>query len=219
MSTSDPAKLTRQARRTASVRWYSRLVRMMKIALPICAMLLIGLIFLSGRERGGVVDLTTTKDAAALAAGLELDNPRFAGVTENGEPYVLTATTALPDGAVPNRIDLNQPVGEITLSDARRIKVTSPEGRMFRKDEMLDLSGGVVAESSDGYRLVTDHVEVDIGKKTALAPGHLLAEGPRGSIEADHVRAEQGPGEARPVTLWFTGNVRVVFIPKAGQTE
>jgi lipopolysaccharide export system protein LptC len=219
MALGDPAQMNDQARRTADVRWYSRLVRMMKIALPICAVLLIGLIFLSGRERGGIVDLTTTKDAAALAAGLELENPRFAGVTEGGEPYVLTAATALPDGAVPNRIDLNQPIGEITLADERRIKVTSPEGQMFRKDEKLSLTGGVVVESSDGYRMVTDQVDLDMAAKTALAPGRLMAEGPRGSIEADHVRAAQAADGEKPVTLWFDGNVRVIYLPSNGETE
>lgn len=203
-----------RSRRDAEVRGYSRYVRLMKIALPIVAILLIVLIFLSGRERGGVVDLRTAADGSALAVGLQLENPRFAGMTKRGEPYVLTALTAVPDGAMPNLIDLDQPTGEITLSDQRKLTVTSRAGQMYRTDERLDLEGNVVLQTSDGYRVETDRVEMDMGQKTAVAPGALRATGPRGSIRANKVRVDQTGEDDGSATIWFDGDVKVLFRPK-----
>lgn len=196
--------------RQQEMRRYSQAVRWMKILLPIIAAVVIGLIFLVGRERGGVADSETVA-AARLGAGLKLENPRFAGVTETGEPFVVTALSALPDGAMPNLIDLEQPSGEITLGDGLVLTARAETGEMFREDERLNLQGSVVIESSDGYRFETERVEMDLAGKTARAPGSIHAEGPRGGISADSVRMEQA--ENRKVVIRFEGNVRVTFAP------
>lgn len=219
MTSVDQLTQQHQARRRAEVKSYSRTVRWMKIVLPVGALLLVGLIFLAGRERGGVVDMETAADAAVLGAGLRLDNPRFAGATENGEPFVVTADWALPDGAMPNLVELSNPAGEIVLGDNMTLKATAKAGQMFREDEKLNLNGDVVLTTSDGYRLTTQEIQIDMAAKTASAPGRLNAEGPRGGIEADSVQIRQGAGGKRDMTIRFDGNVHVTFRPKAPTTE
>lgn len=214
MSPAEQTLERNRRRRDAQVRGYSRTVRMMKIALPIIALLLIVAIFLSGRERGGIVDLRTATDGAALAVGLQLENPRFTGVTKRGEPYVLTAATAVPDGAKPNLIDLDAPTGEITLRDQRQLTVTARVGQMFREDERLDLEGDVVLVTSDGYRVETEKVEMDMANKTAEAPGEVRAAGPRGSIRSNTVRLRQGVEGDGSAIIVFDGNVKLIFRPE-----
>ena len=215
MATRGESALTYQARRQAEVRGYSRLVRWMKVALPIGAVILIGLIFLTGKDRGGAIDAGTAADLTALSAGLKLENPRFAGVTDEGDPFVVTADWALPDGAVPDRVDLENPAGEIRLRDGRTLKVTSATGEMFRKDERLNLMGGVVMQTSDGYRVLTEQVELDLDRRTAFAPSAVKASGPRGGIQADRVTIETGPDDGGAAVMRFEGNVRVLFRPAA----
>ena len=130
----DPANLADQhhARRAAEIRQYSAVVRWMKVVLPIGALVLIGLIFVQGDDRGAVIDMQSAADAAILGAGLTLENPRFAGTTEGGQPFIVTAKSALPDGAVPNRIELDQPSGEVRLGDGMILTVTATSGEMFR---------------------------------------------------------------------------------------
>ncbi len=210
MNVEDAAQHHR-ARREAEMRQYSRSVRWMKVVLPIGALGLIGLIFLMGEDRGAIIDLDQTRDAALLGAGLKLENPRFAGVTDDGDPFVVTARSALPDGAMPDLIDLDGPTGEVRLSDGITLNVTADDGQMHRKDERLDLTGDVTLTTSNGYHAKTQRVELDLSDKSALAPGKVQANGPMGSIRADRLTVSRADPKARDVTIRFEGNVKLIY--------
>ena len=70
-------------------------------------------------------------------------------------------------------------------------------------------------KTSDGYRVVTDRVELDLDNKSAFAPGHVKATGPRGAIEADQVTIDSNGGQKGQVMMRFEGNVRVQYDPAA----
>lgn len=201
-------------RRQAEMRGYSRTIRWMKVVLPIGAILLIGLIFLAGRDRFDATPAQQIATAAALGAGLKLENPRFAGITSDGDPYVVTALSALPDGASPDRIELEQPKGELRLSDGMVLTVESINGEMLRAKERLNLEGEVILRTSDGYRADAPRVEMDMANRIAVVPERLIATGPRGEIEADRLRVEQKGKGSREITALFTGNVKVTFTPQ-----
>lgn len=195
----------------ARVARHSRVVRWMKIALPVVAVILIGAIFLVGRERAAVFDPITAAQLAAMGTGMRLDNPRFSGMTKEGDPFTVTAEWALPDGSMPDRIDLEKPVGGLQMGE-QKITVTADTGELFRTEERLRMVGDVVLVTSDGYRIETPKVEVDLAAKTAEAPERLVAVGPRGRIEADRVGATEDK-ETGALTVRFEGNVRVNWQP------
>ena len=186
----------------------------MKIVLPVGAVVLIGAIFLTGEDRNAVVDAETAADVAMLGAGLKLDNPRFAGVTDDGDPFVVTADWALPDGAMPDRIELEKPKGEVRLGNGLTVNVVASSGQMHRKDDELHLMGEVELVSSDGYVARTERVELDLAQKSATVPQEVQAEGPRGNIRADKMRMQAAAPETRDVIVFFEGNVRMQILPK-----
>lgn len=202
-----------QARR---VRRRSRLVALMKVALPLAALALVAAIFLSARERGNLAELFTPEELARLGAGLRLDNPRFAGTTDKGEPFVVIAAWALPDGAMPQVIELAQPRGEIAMRDGRTVTVEAARGELDRRRETARLEGGVTIVTSDGYRIETEALGFDFDARTARAPGRVSARGPRGSIEAGGMHAAAGREGLADGQIWFENRVRVVFIPAGG---
>ena len=78
MAVQGETALTYHARREAEVRGYSRTVRWMKIALPIGALVLIGLIFLTGKDRGGAIDagpVATPSETPGARARERLGHP------------------------------------------------------------------------------------------------------------------------------------------------
>ena len=206
-----PEERTRSTGRR--VRRYSRLVAFMKVALPLSALALIAAIFLSARGSGELTDIFTPEELAKLGAGLRLENPRFAGMTDEGEPYVVRAEWALPDSAMPRRVELEKPRGEIQLSDGRTLLITADEGELDRRRKTVVLGGGVTLETTDGQRMETALVLIDLEAETVHAPGPVTATGPRRVIEAGSMRAAAGKGGLDDGKIWFENRVRVVFIP------
>ena len=198
------------------VRAYSRAVAWMKVLLPLGAVVLIAAIFVSVRDKGDLTKIFTAEELATLGTGLRLDNPRFAGVTEQGEPFAVRADWALPDSAMPRFIDLERPEGEIEMNDGRTIAARAASGRMHRENKILVLEGGVVLDTSDGYHVETELVEIDLGAKTAVAPGPVSGTGPLGQIDAGSFRAAAGEDNIVAGKIWFENRVRLVFIPAKG---
>jgi len=203
-------------RRGEQVRSYSRIVTWMKVLLPLAAVAVISALFLSAQKQSDLSEIFTAEELVTLGAGLRLDNPRFAGVTENGEPFAIRADWALPDSAMPRIIDLERPEGEIEMSDGRTIAARSATGRMQRKQKILVLEGGVVLDTSDGYHAETEYMEIDLGAETAMSPGPISGSGPAGQIDAGSFRATTGADGAGGRTIWFENKVRLVLIPATG---
>ena len=198
------------------VRAYSRVVTWMKILLPLAALAVMSALFLSAQKKSDLSEIFTAEELITLGAGLRLDNPRFAGVTERGEPFALRADWALPDSAMPRIIDLERPEGEIAMTDGRTIAARSATGRMLRKQKILVLKGGVVLDTSDGYHVETDQMEIDLGAQTAMSPGPVSGIGPTGRIDAGSFRAVAGEHGVGDGTIWFENKVRLVLIPATG---
>ena len=53
-----------------------------------------------------------------------------------------------------------------------------------------------------------------LAAKTAIAPGPIEANGPRGSIRADRLKVQRTDLERGDVTIRFEGNVRVIYRSK-----
>jgi len=196
-----------------SVRRYSRLIGWMKIVLPLGALSLIAAIFLTAREKGELSDLFTAEELARLGAGLRLESPRFAGATERGEAFVLRAEWAMPDGALPTRVELEKPEGEIRLSDGRSVAARADAGLLHREEGTLVLNGGVTIDSSDGYHLETELIRFDLKGKAATAPGRVSGTGPAGTIDAGSMRATAASSARGGSEIWFENRIRLVFIP------
>ncbi len=154
--------------------------------------------------------LLTDADQKSLRDGLRMISPSFSGRTEDGEPYTVTADWALPNGPKPTRITLNRITATIVTKDGREATITAARGVFFPNREYLRLSDGVVARTSDGYTMQTPMAEIDLGARMLDAVETIEAEGPRGSIRADTVKAMETGGRA----VIFRGNVRVVFTPE-----
>jgi len=188
----------------------SGIVRFLKVSLPLAALWLVAALFLVSRGDIGrgvsvsAIDFDVTD-------GLRLSQPRFTGVTRNGQPFVITADWALPDGPDPDRVGLGPVRGEIEMDAARRVTLTAQGGEIRPKLNTMRLEGGVAAETTDGYRLSAARADIDMKAETLAADGPVAVSGPAGDIASGSMRAAR---RDENFVVWFENRVRVRIDPE-----
>lgn len=182
-----------------------RLLRFLKVALPLCAAGLIAAIFAFPRPdlRGLRVD-----GVSAGGDGLRLERPRFSGADAEGRPFVVEAEWALPDSPDPERVELGPLRGEAAPEAGRRAELSAGGGLLRVREETLRLDRGVTLVTSDGWRLSADAAEADLDSGGLVAEGSVRGQGPDGALEARRMRAWR---DEAGYVLRFEGDVRLTL--------
>ena len=190
---------------------YSRLVGGLKVVLPIAALALLSTLFLFSDPPDPDRALPYAEvDVAQLARELRLTQPRFAGVMPDGREVTLVARTAAPDFEETNVIVTDQMEGRIALSEGGFVLLDAGEGRIDVAGRIANLSGGVEAETTQGYRVVSDTMRLSLADLGMATPEAVRIDGPGLQLEAGAMVLD-GPGGA--AVLSFTGGVRVLYEP------
>ncbi|PIB26613.1 hypothetical protein BFP76_12025 [Amylibacter kogurei] len=196
---------------------YSKFVAMAKFVLPVVAVGLFGSIFLftkSDAIREGLI--FTNAEMAELATGQKITKPHFAGVTQSGEAFTVSAKEALPDAPSPERIDLIFPNAEINTKKGLNIISKATDGVINIKNKSATLSGDVSMDTSNGYSARTQHLVFDFKTGNAQSPNKVIAQGPIGSIEAGSLEAIQNldiAPQGGQAVLLFKGGVKLIYTP------
>ena len=187
---------------------YSSAVRWLRLGLPLMAVAILVGVFYSGRPSGGAQEIIfRTGQFAALQGGLRLTNPRFTGATSAGEPFMVRANWAEPDGPDPQRITLNTVVSEIVQANGEKLTIQASSGELAPKAQTVMLSGGVTLRTTDGYTATTQTLRADAKKRSMISDGQVHAQGPLGQLTAGNIRVEEGQGGV----MYFENGVRVVL--------
>lgn len=205
--------------RTDAVRGYSATVRFLRIGLPLAALAVLVGVFLSGRSgpQSSTELIFRTGQFAALQTGLRLTNPRFTGATSAGEPFLIRADWAEPDGPDPELVDLNAVSGEIVLADGRKATLNASEGELAPKGQTVLLTGGVSMATSDGYTMTTETMRANARERLMVSDGAVQIRGPMGELSAGRLRIEEDDGGG---VIWFEEGVtaRLVQVAKSRAT-
>jgi lipopolysaccharide export system protein LptC len=165
------------ARRRFLVRWTKRL-------LPLVGLALLASVALWPDFESGVTGqrVSLHLDTTAPGAGGKLLDARYSSVDQKGEPYTVTAASAIQMG--PNRVNLRDPKGDITLNSGSWVMLAAPRGVYAQKSRQLDLSGGVTLYRSDGTTLRSASTTMDLAAGAAASGVPVSAEGPFGTLDA-----------------------------------
>jgi lipopolysaccharide export system protein LptC len=202
--------LAPRAGATATDRWLSRrMVGVLRLVLPLVALLLVGLVMawpqLVGRGAGLIAPMLLP-DQMAGADVMRMHQPRYAGQTENAEPFELTAASASLDPIQPNRVHLDQLAGDLDAEGRRDFRIVAVSGVYDRNKEKLELSGGIELTTTDGYRFETPSALVDLDRARVVGREPIAGAGPSGTLAADRFEFEDGGAILR-----FKGRVRVTL--------
>jgi lipopolysaccharide export system protein LptC len=194
----------------------SKIVAILKIVLPLVAFgMLLGL-FVHDPDSGGGDIVFTDADLEALGDGMRLSNPTFSGVTDDSERFRFSAALVVPDDAPPQRAAITDLSGSIAFASGQELEVIADAGEIDMTTRMLQLTGNVQIETSDGYRVDTEQLDIDLSSGRIAAADGAQGAGPLGQIDSGALAIEPtGSEDDRLFT--FGGGVRVIYDPPVAE--
>ncbi len=198
------------AKSAAGAGRYSAFVGVMRYALPLSAVLLLGLIVIwplaSGREEGFRVTYSATE---GQDGSLKMLNARYVGTDSQSQPFTVTAEEAIPSAADAMVITLKNLTADMFMEGDSWAAVTAREGLYNRTLATLDLAGDVTVYSDQGHELHTEsaHLKIQAGE----AEGHeaVSGQGPLGLINGSAFRITD-----RGANVFVSGPVKTTIFSK-----
>ncbi|MBA4210421.1 MAG: LPS export ABC transporter periplasmic protein LptC [Parvibaculum sp.] len=189
---------------------YSSFVSIMKIALPLGAVLLFGVIlFYSGAfERKDDLDIAF-REIDRQPGDLRMVSPRVAGMTSDGNPYLVTADNATQDISQPNVVTFENIHADLKLNQEEDwMSLTARSGIYNSEQQTLDLEQQIDIFTTWGYEMHSRQATVDFERGELRSESEVEGHGPLGTLRADRMRAERATQVLR-----FDGNVRMLILP------
>lgn len=134
----------------------------------------------------------------------QITDLRYSGVDDRNRPYTVTASAA--HQVSPERINLVDPKGDISLESGNWLMAQSRSGVYAQRSGQLDLSGDVMLYRDDGLTLHTDAATLDLKAGVATSAAQVHAEGPFGTLDAQGFTVTD-----RGAIAQFAGPARLVL--------
>lgn len=193
----------------------SKMVGRLRIALPVLAILLVGVFLLTSQpEQSDEAFLDDFKKLDATPEELVMSSPSFAGVDDDGKPFNITAETATRAPENDERVALKNPRA-VTREDGGDTVVTANRGVYQSDEKLLTLNEDVVLKhdlGSDNYVLRANDALVRMNDKKVETVTGVEGVGSSGNtLRADEMEAYQGDGR-----VVFKGNVKLKIYQNSG---
>ncbi|MGH1354152.1 MAG: LPS export ABC transporter periplasmic protein LptC [Thalassovita sp.] len=194
--------------------FYSRLIRGLKIILPLAALVLLSTVFLlsRGRDTTGSIPYARGELQERINEGV-VNRPHFSGASRNGDLITFVADTAKPDPDDNARAVASNLAARIDLTSGTRITFAAEAALLDTKQGNAHLTGGVTISSSTGYNMRTEGLRTSLQEISAESDGPVSGTGPGGQIDAGKMllTTDIDTGDAH---LLFTNRVKLVYQPR-----
>jgi lipopolysaccharide export system protein LptC len=192
------------AAKFASAARHSRLVRILRIAVPVTV----------AASMAAIVAVSTFLNPFQIPVKLDagnlvvtgtkitMESPHMSGFTPDQRPYELWAKTATQDITDPDHVDLADLRAKVLMEDQSTLFLDARTGRFDNKQQQLDLHKDIFLRTSSGYEARLNSAFVDMGKGTVSSDEHVDVKLTNGTLTADRLRITEGGDVIR-----FEGNV------------
>ena len=209
------------AAKFASAARHSRLVRILRVAVP-------GAVLLSMAAIVGVSIFNPFRmlmpklplDSGNLVVSgtkITMETPHLAGFSTDQRPYEVWAKAAIQDLTNPDNVELQTLRAKVMMEDKSTVTMDARTGFFDSKQQMLDLRKDIFLQSSTGYEAKLSQAYVDINKGTVTSDEHVDVKLLNGTLTADRLRIINSGEIVR-----FEGNVVMNLImesPPAAEPE
>jgi lipopolysaccharide export system protein LptC len=194
---------------------HSRIVGILKIVLPLTALVLLSLVFLLARTIDPTMAIPMAEiDVEERASDPRLSGARFAGVTDDGAAITIVTETARSDLNAALRLEVTGLVLELEGQEGETLRATATDGILDRASGRFEMTGGLEVEASPGYRLASDHLTGLLDSTRVESPGPVSGIAPAGEIWAGNMVLRAESGDAPAYMLVFGGGVRLLYQPE-----
>lgn len=204
-----------------SARRHSRLVRIMRVAIPITVVA--GLTVVSAITYFNPLRMLKKlpidiSNLVVSGSKVTMEQPRLSGFTSDARAYELSADAAAQDLTKPDLVELRNIHAKMEMQDKTTIQMSATTGIYDSKVETLRLDHNILLSSSNGYKGRLSEAMVDIRK------GHVVSNQPvelellQGTLNANRLEIIDSGDLVR-----FYGGVNMVLMlndtapkPKSG---
>jgi lipopolysaccharide export system protein LptC len=193
------------AAKFASAARHSRLVRILRIAVPATVVLAMASIVAVSTFLNPFSMIPVKVDSGNLVVTgtkITMEAPHMSGFTPDQRPYELWAKTATQDITDPDHVDLNDLRAKVLMEDQSTLFLDARTGRFDNKQQQLDLHKDIFLRTSTGYEARLNSAFVDMNKGTVSSDEHVDVKLTNGTLTADRLRITEGGDVIR-----FEGNV------------
>jgi lipopolysaccharide export system protein LptC len=192
-----------QRRRRLLAQWqrHSSLIHALRKVLPLLCILM--LLAMGGWALMNTLFWRLGAAAQSGALVVRMLKPNFQGRDEKGEPYRMSAASAVRDDKDTALITMEWPVFTLGSDPTDQTHVRAKHG-VYREDtRILNLTGDVHLDDATGYHFVTEHALVDTQTNNVDGEQHIDGFGPLGRIAASSYAVRDGGAR-----VYFTGQVK-----------
>jgi lipopolysaccharide export system protein LptC len=187
---------TRLEARFAAAARHSRMVRILRIAVPAAVLLSMSMIIITSIYnpfRMLLPKLPVDMDNLVVSGTkVTMEAPHLSGYTPDKRPYDVWAKAAIQDVTDPDHLELKILHGKMLMEDQSTLTLDAKKGFMNTKDQTLDLHDDIFLQTSTGYEARLSQAFVDMAKGAVSSDQHVDVKLTNGTLTSDRLRITGG---------------------------
>ena len=221
-STQNPAYEPGLEVRFAAAARHSRMVRVLRVAVPAAVVLALASIvviqvFVNPFQTALAKLPIDMSNLVVSGTKITMETPHLAGFSTDQRPYEVWAKAAIQDLTNPDNVELQTLRAKVMMEDKSTVTMDARTGFFDSKQQMLDLRKDIFLQSSTGYEAKLSQAYVDINKGSVTSDEHVDVKLLNGTLTADRLKIINSGEIVR-----FEGNVvmnLVMETPPAPEPE
>ena len=187
---------TRQ--RASNRRWaqpgsaHDRLIKWIKIALPSAAGVLLAILALAPLDKKGDVSFILDKKKVQSAPErMRVEAAQYTGTDDKGQQFLMTAHQAIQRSSDNPLVDIRGMFARLNQANGP-VLIAANQGRYNIDTQQVAIDGPVKVAGTDGFRLNTSNVHVDLKQRQLASQGPAEGAMRLGQFRANRIRADLG---------------------------
>jgi lipopolysaccharide export system protein LptC len=213
-SVQNPAYLAGLDARFAAAARHSRMVRILRVAVPAAVVLAMATVLgvsIFNPFRMLIPKLPVDMGSLVVSGTkVTMESPHLSGYSTDQRPYEMWAKAAIQDLTDPDHVELETLRTKVLMEDRSTVTMDARTGYFDSKQQLLDLRKDIFLQSSTGYEAKLSQAFVDLNKGMVTSDEHVDVKLLNGTLTADRLRIFNSGEVVR-----FEGNV-VMNLDKLG---